>query len=211
VRFDAPSAQQLADRIGRHGIDPQTADACARLGLGDVERALGLALGDGPALRAGAEQLARAALQDRLAERPWRTVLDRAREHGQRAADEVEARAAEEVELVPKKERKRVEREYAERAKRAQRRAMQAALDRALELTGLWLRDVASVADGVPELALNSDRLPQLAEDAEGRDSAGLRLGQEHVEETRQRLEVNVSEELALEQLAYRIARAAAP
>jgi DNA polymerase-3 subunit delta' len=207
VRFDPPTVAQLVDRLGRHGIPPDTADACARLGLGDATRALALALADGPALRAGAEGFARACLRDRLADRPWSEVLKRAREHGQRACDEVQARAADEVELVPKKERKKVEREYGERAKRAQRRAMQQSLDHALELSGLYLRDVACVADGVPELVLNTDRLDTLREDADGRPSAALRTGQEHVEETRRRLDLNVSEELALEQLAYRVAR----
>jgi hypothetical protein len=64
------------------------------------------------------------------------------------------------------------------------------------------------VVDGVPDLVLNSDRARQLAADAEEiRSSADLRDGQSVVEETRQRLEVNVSEELALEQLASRVAR----
>jgi DNA polymerase III subunit delta' len=208
VRFDAPPVERIAARLEQHGVAPELAAACARLGLGDADRALGLALADGPALRAGAEGLARACIAGSLAARPWTVVLDRAREHGAAAADAVNARAAEEVEVVPKKERKRVEREYGERAKRAQRRAMQAALDQGLELTGLWLRDVACIVDGVPELVLNADRTQQLAADAqEIRSSADLREAQSLVEETRQRLEVNVSEELALEQLASRIAR----
>ena len=37
VRFDAPSADEIAARL--QGIDPTTAQACARLGLGDGERA----------------------------------------------------------------------------------------------------------------------------------------------------------------------------
>src|SRR4051794_18073823 len=60
VRFDAPTAAQLAERLERHGIAPETAQASARLALGDGRRALALALGDGPALRAAAEALARA-------------------------------------------------------------------------------------------------------------------------------------------------------
>jgi DNA polymerase-3 subunit delta' len=106
------------------------------------------------------------------------------------------------VELVPKKERRRVEREGAERLKRAQRRATQAALDHGLELAGLWLRDLACVAVGAEDLVHNTDRLEQLREDAAPRD---FLAGQELVEETRRRLDLNVSEELALEQLAYRL------
>src|SRR5205823_10551507 len=45
VRFDAPSPDELAATLT--GIDPLTAKACARLALGDGERARSLALGDG--------------------------------------------------------------------------------------------------------------------------------------------------------------------
>jgi DNA polymerase-3 subunit delta' len=207
VRFDAPSPAQLEDMLARHGVGPDVARACARLGLGDFERALRLALGDGPALRAGAETFARSCLAGTLAGAPWLDVLKRARALGAAAAAEVEAATAQAVELVPRKERKKVEREAAERAKRASRRSMQAALDQGLELVGLWLRDVGCVADGVEELVLNADRLDALREDAEGRPSETLRDAQELVEETRRRFDMNVSEELALEQLAYRIAR----
>jgi DNA polymerase-3 subunit delta' len=209
VRFDAPTLDELAGDLERHGVRPELARACARLGLGDAERALALALGEGPALRADAERFARAALEDSLADAPWLGVLKRARELGAAAEAEIDARTAEEVEMVPKKERKRVEREGAERGKRASRRAMQAGLDQGLELVGLWLRDVACVADAAEALVHNVDRLDVLREDAEGRSSGAIRVGQEHVEETRRRLDLNVSEELALEQLAYRIARAA--
>jgi DNA polymerase-3 subunit delta' len=65
VRFDAPSADEIAARL--QGIDPTTAQACARLGLGDGERAARLAFGDGPKLRASAEAFARGALHDDLA------------------------------------------------------------------------------------------------------------------------------------------------
>lgn len=208
VRFEAPSPQQIADQLGRQGIAPEQAMACARLGLGDASRALALALGEGPALRADAERLARACLEDALHDAPWKAVLARARELGAKAAGEVEQRTADEVELVPKKERRKVEREGGERAKRAARRATQAGLDQGLELVGLWLRDVACVADAAEDLVHNVDRLDALREDAGGRSSAACRDGQLLVEETRRRLEVNVSEELALEQLAYRVARA---
>ncbi len=206
VRFDAPSRAQLEDMLARHGVGPDVARACARLGLGDFERALRLALGDGPALRAGSEALARACLSGSLAAAPWNAVLKRARALGAAAAAEIEATTAEAVELVPRKERKKVEREAAERAKRASRRSMQEALDQGLELAGLWFRDAGCVADGVEELVLNADRLDALREDAEGRRSSVFRDAQEVVEETRRRFDMNVGEELALEQLAYRVA-----
>src|SRR5436190_6785589 len=42
VRFDAPSVDEIAARLARHGVGSQVADACARLGLGDASRALSL-------------------------------------------------------------------------------------------------------------------------------------------------------------------------
>ena len=72
------------------------------------------------------------------------------------------------------------------------------------------LRDLNGVADAAEELVHNVDRLDALREDAAGRPSVVFREGQEVVEETRRRFDLNVSEELALEQLAYRVARACA-
>ena len=44
VRFDPLPAAELATKLQARGIDPETATACARLSLGDGERALTLAL-----------------------------------------------------------------------------------------------------------------------------------------------------------------------
>ena len=166
VRFDAPSADEIAARL--HGIEPATAQACARLGLGDGERAALLAFGDGPKLRASAEAFARGALHDDLAQRPWLEILVRAKALGDEAQVAVEARLAEELDYLPTRDRKRAEREGAEAAKRAARRARAGALDQALQLAGLWFRDVAAVADGAPEVVHAVDRLDALREDARG-------------------------------------------
>src|SRR3954454_8673016 len=101
VRFDAASSEQIAAQLERHGVAPETAGACARLALGDAERALALALADGPALRAGAEALARGALADRLASRPWTGLLDVARDRGDAAAGDVRGAVAEQLEFLP--------------------------------------------------------------------------------------------------------------
>src|ERR687897_864864 len=85
-----------------------------------------------------------------------------------------EAALAEELAYLPKKEHKRREREFSERAQRADRRAATGALDQALQLIGLWYRDLACVAAGAPELAHHTDRLPALQEDAEGRENGRL-------------------------------------
>jgi len=208
VRFDAPSSAEIADLLGRHGIPPETAQACGRLALGDAERALALALGDGPALRAASESLARGCVADRLSGAPWLALLEIARGHGDTAAGEVKGRVAADLELLPVKERKKAEREGDEQAKRAQRRAASIALDQGLQLTGLWLRDVACVADGAEDLAHHTDRLAALREDAAEADPHRLRAAVGLVDDTRISLEVNPTEELALEALAYRAASA---
>jgi len=54
-------------------------------------------------------------------------------------------------------------------------------------------------------LSFGQHRAGVLAQDAEGRSPAALRAAVELVEETRRRLRSNVTEELALEALAYRL------
>jgi DNA polymerase-3 subunit delta' len=205
VRFDARPPAAIAGKLQRHGIQPGAADACARLALGDADRALALALGNGPALRDAAEKLARAAMNDDLVGKPWSVLLAQSKAAGEDAAGEVEGTMASDLEVTAKRDRKRVEREGGERGKRAARRASTRHLDLALTLTGLWLRDLACIVDGVPEVVHNSDRLDQLRTDAEGRDARRLREGVELVDDTRMRLALNVSDELALEALAYRL------
>jgi DNA polymerase-3 subunit delta' len=199
VRFDPLAPDELARRLQHQGVDADTAAACARLSLGDGERALALATGDGPALRARAEAFARGP----AAEHAWRPLLDEARRAGARAREAVEAALAEELSYLPKKEHRRRTTEFTERARRAERRAMTGALDHALQLAGLWYRDLACVAAGAEELVHNRDRLDILRGD--GRDAAALRRAVELVDDTRARLALNVSEELALEALAYRL------
>lgn len=203
VRFDAPAPEDIARQlVAQDGLDPAAADAAARLGLGDAERAR-----SAPALRPHAEAYARAALAGDLRERPWLALLAQARQEGDRAQAVVEERVAAELELLPKRDRRRAEREGAEAAKRAQRRARMAALDQGLELAGLWLRDVACVADGAPELVHATDRLGALETDAEGRDAHRLRAGVALVDEARAAFILYPSEELLLEALASKLAR----
>ena len=207
VRFDPLSSAALAGRLEEQGVDPGLAVACARLALGDGERARALATGDGPALRAEAEAFARAPLHEAAGEQPWGALLRRARAQGAKAAAAVEETLADELELTAKKDRKRTETDYGERAKRAQRRAFTAALDLQLELAALWYRDLAAIAAGAEELVLNADRLGELRADAEGRGGPALRAAIDAIEETRRSLELNVTEELACEALAYRLER----
>ncbi len=212
VRFEAPTVARLAERLASR-VPPDQADACARLALGDGERALALALGEGPALRAGAEATARACLVGALHARPWTALLERARAHGDIALTEVQERLTADLPFLPQKEQGRAKREATEAGKRAQRRARTTALDQALALVGLWLRDVAVCVDGAPELVHHSDRADAVTEDAGRFTSAhALREGVGLVDRTRLHLrEVNAAEELAVEALAFRLERVLGP
>jgi DNA polymerase-3 subunit delta' len=67
------------------------------------------------------------------------------------------------------------------------------------------LRDLGAVAVGAPELVLTRDRIEALSAAAEGVDPVAARAGVELVQDTRRRLDLNVSEELALEALFFRL------
>ncbi|HEY6696442.1 MAG TPA: hypothetical protein VI006_26555 [Solirubrobacteraceae bacterium] len=206
VRFDPLPAERLAERLQSRGVAPEAATACARLSLGDGERALALALGDGPALRARAEAFARAALDAAVGQvKPWTEALAAARAAGDAAQAELEASLATELEYLPRKEHRRKQTEFTERARRAARRAETGALDHALQLVGLWFRDLACIAADAEELVLATDRLEPLR--AGARDAHSLHAALELVEDTRARLPFNVSYDLALQALAYRLER----
>jgi DNA polymerase-3 subunit delta' len=210
VRFEAPTPAELSTRLQtKHGVPPLTADACARLALGDAERALALALAEGPALRDAGEKFARAALHSTLAGRPHVALLDLARARGDAAAMAVAERIAEDADLLPDREAKRAKREGETAGKRAHRRAYAATLDHGMQLVGLWLRDVACVKDGVPELVHHVDRVEQVTADAEASDASANRLRDAVglVEEARTMQILNPSEELALEALSSKLER----
>jgi DNA polymerase-3 subunit delta' len=206
VRFDAPPPSELAARLQSRGAAPAQADAAARLSLGDGERAVALAVGDGAALRAHAEAYARAPLHGRVGrERPWAKLLEVASARGAAARAAHEAQLAEELQYLPKKEHKKRETEIGEQARRAERRAQTAALDHGLQLAGLWYRDLACVVAGAPELAHHADRAAELASDADGRGLAELQDATALVDDFRARLALNVSYDLACEALAFKL------
>jgi DNA polymerase-3 subunit delta' len=206
VRFEAPSAQRLAERLEAAGVAARSAEACGRLALGDGERAAALALGDGPQLREAAERFAVAALAGELAERPWMALLELAKQAGERTAGELEERHRDELELLARSERARHDREHGDRVKRAQRRSSAGTLDTGLGLVELWYRDAGMLLEGAPELVFAVDRIAELEATAAGRTPRALHRALELVVDTRERLALNVTEELALEALAYRLA-----
>ena len=210
VRFDAPPAEQVAADIEATGVEPLTALACARLGLGDADLARELASAHGVTLRSAAERYARAALAGETVERtPWTELLEAVKARGEAVRVELEQLAAADLELYPRRERKRVETEWADRARRAKRRVETAELDLGLQLVTLWFSDLAVLAWGAADLVRHLDRGALLAADA-GREPANLRAAIDLVEDTRLRFALNVSEDLACEALAYRLERALA-
>jgi DNA polymerase-3 subunit delta' len=178
--------------------DPGEVATAARLAAGDLERARFLLSDPGRRLRAAA-----LAMVPPAGASPWRKLLKAAEEVGAEA--EAAARAA----LEEEKEAgiKRSAREIGDEAKRAGRRRRTETLDLGLALSGSWLRDLAAVASGVEEVVFNRDGLDRLRARAEGIDPASPRRAAELVQDTRRRLDLNVSEELALEALFFRLER----
>jgi DNA polymerase III subunit delta' len=208
VRFDAPTIDELTAAVQRHGIEQRTAQACARLALGDGDRALALAVGNGPALRAAAERYARCALHGRSTrDAPHRELLAQAKKAAEARSEEVEQAAKAELEYLPRKEHRRVEREAGERAKRVYRRTQTGVLDEGVQLASLWLRDVMCVVEGSGELVHHADRADELARDAEDRNAHRLRAAVALCDDTRANWILNPSEELALEALSIRLER----
>jgi DNA polymerase-3 subunit delta' len=203
VRFEAPLLEDVAGRIEALGVAPETALACARIALGDAARARTLASSEGTALRAAAERFARTAVSGEVGSvKPWVDLLAAVRAQGEVTRAELEALAASDLELYPRKERKRVETEWSERIRRTRRRVETAALDLGLQVVSVWLRDLAAVGWGAHEVVCNTDRTSELVSEA---DPFALRTAVELVEDTRIRFQLNVSEELACEALAYRL------
>jgi DNA polymerase-3 subunit delta' len=211
VRFDAPSVQETAEDLVSAGVSGETAIAYARLSLGDAGVAHELATPEGALLRERAQELVRRSLAgEATATAPWTGLLDAVKARGERISNELSERAAAEIAMYPKKEQRRVEGEWGDRVKRGRRRVETGALDLALTLAETWLLDLASLAWGARDLVRNSDRMALLEADSVvggGGDARALRAAVELIEDTRQRLPLNVSEDLACEALTYRVER----
>jgi len=187
------------------GAAPEEIAAAARLAAGDLERARLLLSPTGRELRGEVEAILTATLADELSSAPWRRLLDDAT----KAGEEAEGAAREALEEDTQAGIKRSAKEITDGAKRAGRRRRTEILDLGLELTALWLRDLAALAADAEEVAFDRDRLDVLRGQAAKVDPAWARAGAVAVQDTRRGLDLNVSEELALEALFYRLARTA--
>jgi hypothetical protein len=212
VRFDPLSAERLAAILEEEGVEPAEAGACGRLALGNLTRARYLASEEGRALRDDVELLVRDALagdaRDPTRGEPWAPLLARAEVRRDAAEEAVEAAAKERLELEPKgRDRTAIAREFEEAGKRDGRRARTEVLDLGLELAALTFRDLLCVAEGAEGVVMGTDRIPDMAATARGRDARRLREAVERCEDARLSLELNVTEELALSALSLRLGR----
>jgi DNA polymerase-3 subunit delta' len=211
VRFEGPSMQEVVAELSDAGVPAPAAEAYARLGLGDAARARELAQVEGGQLRDGAQALVRSTFVDARAggkAAPWDALLAAVKARGERVNAELQERMAAELEMLPSRERKRAETEWGDRLKRGRRRVETGALELALDVIESWLLDLVAIAYGATELVRNSDRMTELEQDAashRGADAKALRGAVELVEDTRQRFALNVSEDLALEAMTYRL------
>jgi DNA polymerase-3 subunit delta' len=211
VRFDAPPVAAVAERLQADlGLETAEAATCARLSLGDAEQARELAGEEGRALRAAADDFIRVVLDGSAAtERPWGALLAAVKTRGEAARNELEERAKADLELVPRKERRRLENEWTDRIRRVRRRIETRTLDLGLQLVTLTLADLGHLSLDAEDLVRNLDR-PQTLRALRPVELHQASAAMELVEETRRRFQLNVSEELACESLAYRMEQALA-
>jgi len=203
VDFAPLPAEVLERELAEAAASPDEAAAAARLAAGDLERAQLLLSPQGRELRADVERCLAAALEGKCAGAPWKGLLDRAKAAG----DDAEAAAREALEEESKAGIKRSAKDIIDASRRVGRRRRTEILALAFELCATWLRDLAAVASGAEEVAFNRDRLDVLRSQAQGMDAAHARDGAALVQETRRGLDLNVSEELALEALFFRLER----
>jgi DNA polymerase III subunit delta' len=190
--------------------------AAARLSAGDLSRARFLLSDPGRDLRAAALELSRAVAGDSqdtrhasasgespaTAPTAWSHLLKAAESVSDEAEGSTREILKDEVEAGVKRSTK----DIADEAKRVGRRRRTETLDLGLELSAGWFRDLAATACGAADVVYNRDRLAELESRAAALDPSQPRRAAELVQDTRRRLDLNVSEELALEALALRLA-----
>jgi DNA polymerase-3 subunit delta' len=217
IDFSPLSPAAIEAQLSGAGV-PDDVAAAARLCAGDVARANFLLSDAGRDLRVAALELGRAVGGDSPDPPPpplwargpppprapvvWGHLLKAAESVG----EEAEATTRELLEEEAEAGVKRSAKDITDEAKRAGRRRRTETLDLALELGASWFRDLAATASGATEVVYNQDHLAELEASAAALDPARPRRAAELVQDTRRRLDLNVSEELALEALAFRLA-----
>lgn len=202
VELDPLPEEAVRERLDP-GLSEETAVAIARLSGGDPSKAAFLAGESGARVRAAVEAMLTATVRGDLADSPWLALLEVSEQAGEEAGAEVSAAFEAEAEEGVRHTKSEVE----PAVKRAVRRARTEVLDLGLSLAAAWARDWAVLSAGSAELVFNRDRLDQLAAQVEGVPIEAATESVELIEETRRRLRLNVSEELALEALCFRLER----
>ena len=197
----------LPERVVRERLDPGLPEASsialARLSGGDPAKALFLAGETGSRVREAVEAMLAGAAAGQLADSPWLALLAVAERAGEAAGADVQATFDAESDEGVRHTKSEVE----SSVKRAARRARTAVLETGLSLAAAWARDWAVARAGSIELAFNRDRVEVLEAQAGGIPVEVATEAVELIEETRLRLRLNVSEELALEALCFRLER----
>ena len=208
VRFDPLPAARIAEMLRADGVDAGARRGLRAAGAGQHRAgAAGWRREEGEAIRseadpcwrrrsraAGSRALARAA-------RPGEGARGGARGPRWRSWPRSGWRASPRAATAPRSSASS-RRPPSARGAAAQREV----LDLGLTLAALGLRDLICLAEGAPEAALGPRPRGELAASARGRDPRRLREAAERCEQARLSLEVNVTEELALSALGYRLA-----
>jgi len=197
-------------RLRRSELETLTGDpVAARAALGDAGRAERLATdADAAARRRGYLELARACFADPGFDpaAAARQVADAAAARSAEAGLAVEEEGAAQLEGVEdKRERRAIEKRTDERAKRTARRAQTDELREAVDVVGLWYRDLMATTLGGEGAVINSDVADELAQDAKSGSPAEAARAVGIVLEARRSLELNVQPALAVEAMFHRL------
>jgi len=196
----APLPAEAVEAALAGGGSPDDLAVAARLSAGDVARARYLLSDSGRKLRAAALEMGRTAPSAQ--NQPWTQLIAAAESAGEEAEETTRKLLEEETEAGVKRSAK----DITDEAKRAGRRRRTEMLDLSLQLSATWFRDLTAAASGAPEVIDNRDHLADLQARAVALDPSRPRRAAELVQDTRRRLDLNVSEELALEALSFRLA-----
>ena len=209
VRFNAIPVAAIARRLADEGVEPERAQSCAALSGGDLVLARELASEDGDAMRSEAGRIVACALRGVSGrERPWDGVLTRAVNAGEQAEAQELADLEERIDALPKgRERSAFQKDGEQSAHRRARRVRSDSLDRSLRIAALLLRDLAAAAAGSGDLALARDRAATIQKASAARPIGKLLSAAAEIDDTRGSLCRNVSEELTLQSLSFRLDR----
>jgi DNA polymerase-3 subunit delta' len=209
VRFSAISTSTIASRLMERGVDPERAQSCAALSGGDMVLAEQLASDEGDAMRSEAGKIVACALRGVSGrERPWEGILLRAVNAGEQAEAQQLAELEERIDALPKgREKAAFQKDGEQSAHRSARRVRSDSLDRSLRIAALLVRDIAASSAGSGDLVLARDRSATIEKVSAGRPIRNLLSAAEVIDETRGFLKRNVSEELTLQALSFRLDR----